>query len=265
MKFAFIFAFLLLGCPKKPAEEVFFKNSENDAKVDISQIAAQYQQQTEQEYKKHMPTLTKGKWGEDAFKQHNLEQPVYFYGKYDAFGLFTNTQRGMPITVPTKFPDGRIEDVLYPSSEHYFQASKFQPGSPAWENIRSSTEFGKLPGIARNQQGPRTYDPANDHNTPKKNMWTAMVAKFKQHPQTIAALLSTGNRTIVENTSLLDPKVKNRENTWGAGDDGNGENRLGIFLMAMRRELNTNGEIPDEIPNYLLKDLTQIDPKSWAQ
>jgi ribA/ribD-fused uncharacterized protein len=222
--------------------------SSSASKAPIPQQKSEAVNLAHPEFRKRMPKITTGKWGTSQIGQ----DAIYFYGREDAFGIFTNTQRDMPVIV---------EGTEYKSSEHYFQASKFLKDSPAWKAVKGSTEFGKLPGVARSQKGTKAYDPASDFVTAKKNMWKGMAAKFKQYSDAKKALLATGDRVIVENTSLLDQTVKTRENTWGAGDDGSGENRLGIFLMAMRQELQATGDIPDELPKWLEEDLRKIEPK----
>lgn len=230
---------------KPPQEKSFFQKAGDFFSNVFSHSTSK---STHPEFKKRMPVIATGKWGTSNIGQ----DAVNFYGKDDAFGIFTNTQREMPI---------KVEGVEYKSSEHYFQASKFPPGSAARRNVENSNEFGKLPGVARSQTGPKTYDTAHDHDTAKKNMWRGMVAKFNTYQDAKDALLATGDKVLVENTSLLDRKVTNRESTWGAGDDGNGENRLGIFLMAMREQIKRDGKISEEPPFWLLANLQDMEPK----
>jgi ribA/ribD-fused uncharacterized protein len=60
-------------------------------------------------------------------------------------------------------------------------------------------------------------------------MRRADFAKFSQHPQLAALLISTGEAEIVEDTSLDD--------FWGIGPDGAGANWAGRILMEVREQL----------------------------
>ena len=61
-------------------------------------------------------------------------------------------------------------------------------------------------------------------------MHEAVLAKFTQHAELRATLLSSGNATIVEQTE--------KDRYWGDDDgDGSGRNRLGQILMQVREEL----------------------------
>ncbi len=62
-------------------------------------------------------------------------------------------------------------------------------------------------------------------------MHEAVLAKFTQHAELRATLLSSGNATIVEHTE--------KDRYWGDGDDGSGRNRLGQILMQVREELRS--------------------------
>ena len=60
-------------------------------------------------------------------------------------------------------------------------------------------------------------------------MHEAVLAKFTQHDDLRAALLATGEATIVEHTR--------KDRYWGDGGDGTGKNVLGQILMRVREEL----------------------------
>ncbi len=60
-------------------------------------------------------------------------------------------------------------------------------------------------------------------------MLRAVRAKFAQHADLAALLLSTGDALIVERSR--------RDHYWGDGGDGTGANKLGQILMQLRAEL----------------------------
>ncbi len=195
------------------------------------------------EFAKKMPKLDKGKWGTSVLGA----EAVYFGRPNEAFGILGSAYSGMPIT---------ISKIQYPSSAHFYEAHKFKEGTEEFKEICSEKEYEKLAEnaqkLSEKQSGisgffglgkPRGYDVnyvENNAEKAKKIMWQAMAAKFNQHESAKEALLATGNRILV---------------------DGDGENRQGIFLMAMRNQLKGDkGEISDNIPPELLGDLNTIIP-----
>lgn len=61
-------------------------------------------------------------------------------------------------------------------------------------------------------------------------MLEAVRAKFTQHEDLAALLISTGDAKLIEHTE--------NDSYWGDGRDGSGKNRLGKILMKVRDELN---------------------------
>jgi ribA/ribD-fused uncharacterized protein len=60
-------------------------------------------------------------------------------------------------------------------------------------------------------------------------MREAVRAKFTQHKELRAMLLSTGDAELIEHTA--------NDNYWPDGGDGSGKNMLGKILMEIRAEL----------------------------
>jgi N-glycosidase YbiA len=56
-----------------------------------------------------------------------------------------------------------------------------------------------------------------------------VLAKFTQHDELSALLLSTGDSKLVEHTE--------NDDYWGDGGDGSGKNMLGRILMQVRESL----------------------------
>jgi ribA/ribD-fused uncharacterized protein len=159
---------------------------------------------------------------------------IFFYDPRDPYGFMSNFSRH-PIT---------IDDVEWPTSEHYFQAMKSEdphvqgiirrlttPGRAKnyahtialrsdWEKSVGTLALGEL---FRDEQG-IVVDRTKDHF-----MFTALVAKFTQHADIRQELLDTGDAFLVENT-IGDPY-------WGNGPSRNGLNKLGRMLMLLRSRL----------------------------
>lgn len=141
--------------------------------------------------------------------------PILFYGTGDPYGEFSNF---------APFPI-RLNDRIWPTSEHFFQAQKFA-GTPHEEEVR----LAKSPMIAARMGRSRKRPLRPDWEKVKDEiMMQALRAKFGQHPKLRNLLLETGDRPIVEHTA--------NDDYWADGGDGKGRNRLGLLLMALRSEL----------------------------
>jgi N-glycosidase YbiA len=153
---------------------------------------------------------------EDAHMPHSTARRViHFCSTRDEFGCFSNFSQH-PI---------RLKGKLWPTSEHYFQAQKFAR-SPYEEEIRKAKKPKEAALMGRSRDKPlrRDWESVKD-----SVMLEAVRAKFTQHEDLEAILLSTGDAIIVERTE--------RDSYWGDGGDGSGKNRLGRILMQVREEL----------------------------
>lgn len=138
---------------------------------------------------------------------------IYFYRESDAYGEFSNFAR-YPII---------IDNVLWHTSEHYFQAMKFPHDPDYQEKIRTIKEC----HIIKKLGGNRQIKLRSDWEDVKENiMMIALRAKFDQYPELKQLLLSTVGSSIVEHTE--------NDSYWGDGGDGSGLNKLGILLVELR-------------------------------
>ena len=144
---------------------------------------------------------------------------IHFYSVSEPYGEFSNF---------APFPI-RLAGSTWPTSEHYFQAQKFE--DPAYrEKIRTT----KSPMIAARLGRSRMVKLRRDWESVKVGiMRDAVRAKFAQHGQLRELLLATGEATIVEHTT--------KDSYWGDGGDGSGKNMLGRILMEVRDELQRSG------------------------
>jgi hypothetical protein len=118
-----------------------------------------------------------------------------------------------------------IDGATWPSVEHYYQVQKFS--DPALqEKIRTA----KKPVIAKSlaakyRRGARAdWDEAKDDA-----MERAVRAKFVQHEALRTLLFATGEEPLAE--------AAPNDYYWGVGEDGTGQNKLGLLLMRIRAEL----------------------------
>lgn len=122
-----------------------------------------------------------------------------------------------------------VGGTTWPTSEHYFQSQKFV-GTPHEEEIHGAETPMKAANKARSRKRPLRHD---WDDVRLDVMRTALRAKFTQHSELRALLLSTGDATIVEHTT--------NDAYWADAGDGTGENMLGKLLMELRSELGVTG------------------------
>jgi len=141
--------------------------------------------------------------------------PIYFYRANEPFGEFSNFSRyGF-----------ELDGIFWPTSEHYFQAQKFNDLSHVTkirqaESPRKAAELGRLRSVPLRPDWESVKDDV---------MRTAVRAKFTTHDDLRKLLLSTGDEELIERTT--------DDYYWGGGDTGEGKNMLGKILMEVRREL----------------------------
>ncbi|RKP15050.1 hypothetical protein BJ684DRAFT_3234, partial [Piptocephalis cylindrospora] len=126
-----------------------------------------------------------------------------------------------------------IADRTWPTTEHYFQASKFQDKTlqRRVQQCASPREAFNMARSMFNQVRPDWEHGSKEDREPIKErvMYQALKAKFTQHPRLLVLLLSTGNCLIREHTP--------NDTYWGDGGGNNaesGKNRLGVLLMRLR-------------------------------
>lgn len=147
-----------------------------------------------------------------------MTQPILFYRANEVpYGPFSNFDTKHPIT---------IDGVVWPTTEHYFQAQKFT-GTQYAEQIRLAPKPRDAAAMGRSREHPLRPD----WETVKDDiMRDAVRAKFTQHQDMKALLLSTGDAELVEHTT--------NDSYWADGGDGTGKNMLGKILMEIRSELS---------------------------
>ncbi|MDZ8083672.1 MAG: NADAR family protein [Nostoc sp. DcaGUA01] len=141
---------------------------------------------------------------------------IYFYSTREQYGCFSNfSAHGF-----------KLDELYWPTSEHYFQAQKFF-GTPDAEQIR----LVKMPKDAARMGRERTRSLRQDWEQVKDDiMRQAVLRKFQTHTDIRDILLSTGDEEIVENSPI--------DFYWGCGADGSGKNMLGKILMEVREILS---------------------------
>lgn len=142
---------------------------------------------------------------------------IKFYRERDPYGFLSNFYRA-PI---------EIDGLIYPTTEHYFQAMKFV-GTDYAEKIRLAAG----PMTAARLGRSRKHKLRIDWELVKEDiMLKALRAKFRQHHSLWGGLLQTGDAILIEHTA--------NDRYWGDGGDGSGKNRLGVLLMKVRDEFRS--------------------------
>jgi DNA-directed RNA polymerase II subunit RPB2 len=149
---------------------------------------------------------------------------IKFYSKIPEYREFSNYH---PV-------DLMMDGLRYRSVEHYFQAMKFPDHPDYQEQIRQA----KKPRDAKRMGKTEDYAIRPDWSTYRDTvMMRALREKFSdRHPELKTLLLDTGNAILQE--------ASPRDNYWGLGSRGTGQNKLGLMLMAVRDELR--GGLPAE-------------------
>lgn len=141
---------------------------------------------------------------------------IYFYSALEEpYGCFSNFS-----------PHGFVlDDLWWPTSEHYFQAQKFagHPYADRIRQVKSPTEAARMGRV-------RKYPIRPDWEVVKDDiMRRAVLQKFKSNPAILGVLLSTKDSYLVE--------AAPGDYYWGSGADGSGRNMLGQILMEVREQL----------------------------
>jgi ribA/ribD-fused uncharacterized protein len=151
-----------------------------------------------------------------------MDGPINFYSTVGTYGCFSNFSRH-PVELKGK---------SWPTSEHYFQAMKFE-GTQHEEELRLAKTPSEVAKMGRDRKRPLRPD---WEEVKEDLMYEALRDKFTRHPKLKETLLGTGDRPLVEHTR--------NDRYWGDGGDGSGQNRLGHLLVKLRTELRQQARQP---------------------
>ena len=143
---------------------------------------------------------------------HNDENVKGFFGNYRFLSNF-------------QVADVWYEGILYPSTEHAYQAAKST-------NIDIRKEFLSLTCAKAKNKGQQIEIRENWDIVKYDIMFAVVFDKFFRHDDLRMQLLETGNKYLEETNHWKD-------NFWGVCD-GIGQNNLGKILMSIRDILKNN-------------------------
>lgn len=142
---------------------------------------------------------------------------INFYKQYHKYGEFSNFYEA-PIV---------IDNVEFPTNEHYFQAMKFSHSKEHFDKVRNAKNAYEAFKLGRC----KLFPIRDDWNNVKDDiMYKALEAKFNQHAKLKKMLLDTKDAILVEHTI--------NDSYWGDAGDGSGKNILGVLLMKLRKKLS---------------------------
>lgn len=142
-------------------------------------------------------------------------EEIKFYSVSNDYGEFSNFAQ-YPI---------RLKGKTWPTSEHYFQAQKFEDINYQRKILRASSPMKAAElGRSRKVKIKRNWEKIKDNV-----MYDAVLAKFSQYSELAELLLSTEGLLLIEH-------AKN-DSYWGDGGNGSGKNMLGIILMKVRDQI----------------------------
>ena len=103
-----------------------------------------------------------------------------------------------------------LEGMIWPTSEHYYQSSKFND-EEIREFIRRSSSPMAAKRLAVENHDRQIIDWPNKKD---EVMYQVLDAKFSQHPELRALLISTGQKRLVERPT--------KDDYWGEDEEGVG-------------------------------------------
>jgi hypothetical protein len=118
-----------------------------------------------------------------------------------------------------------LEEYLWPSAEHYYQAHKFEGMTYVDQILRAST------GQKAHELGTKRFKRKVKGWKDKRRVWMtrALYRITAEYPSVKTSLLATGDTLLIE-TSLYN-------HYWGIGRDQRGENMLGKVWMDIRQKI----------------------------
>ncbi|HAS6370093.1 GTP cyclohydrolase II [Vibrio vulnificus] len=144
-----------------------------------------------------------------------MEQPIYFYEPDENHGFLANFY---PCSIT-------VSGTCWPSSEHYYQAQKF-------DDVRLQEKVLRAEDAAQAFRLSREYQQWQRHDwydIRVEVMRFIVREKFLQNTPLAHQLLATGDTELKEHS--------HKDAFWGDGGDGHGRNELGRILMMVREEL----------------------------
>ena len=166
---------------------------------------------------------------------------VDFYNRDEPFYEFTNFY---------PCPSLKINNIIFPTSEHYFQSQKFV-GTPYLPHIAAMSHPREAFDFSRSSSGRKWIRP--DWSGVKDNvMYKVLKEKFTQNPNLAHLLISTCTAHLYEHSRV--------DSYWGDGGDARtGQNKLGLLLMKVRNELQVgNVYFPDTLSHHTYEELCNL-------
>lgn len=151
-----------------------------------------------------------------------------FFSRSDKAYYLSRSDVNHPLSSYSRL-EFELDGAEWPSVEHYYQGMKVED-----DRFRESVRQADHPEKAKELAEANKDAIRKDWQKVREVMMTrAVYIRCRTHETVAAALLSTGEREIIE-TSQYDYY-------WGCGRDGRGHNTYGKVLMAVRDKLRHSG------------------------
>jgi len=175
--------------------------------------APSYRREVSKPYNPYVPPVRPAPVNFREVPKHPPNE-IHFYNKEDRFYGFSNFAE-YPVF---------YENEEYRTAEHLFQSLKFLDKRDAdrVRRCRTAREAAKVAQTMQNRA-------RKDWIVKRINvsvMEKVLICKFSQHEELANLLLSTGNAKIFQDSPT--------DEFWGTGQEGNGQNKLGVLLMETR-------------------------------
>ena len=127
-----------------------------------------------------------------------------------------------------------IEDLEWPSVEHYVQAMKYEN-----KDYREKIRLAAHPREAKQLGEARWKRKKSNWKSEREIYMTrGMYIKCRTHPEVAEALIASGDLPILD--------TSNFDYFWGCGRDGRGKNRFGDVLKDIRAKLISEQPKPSD-------------------
>eukprot|EP01059_Diplonema_ambulator_P022738 TRINITY_DN38075_c0_g1_i1.p1 TRINITY_DN38075_c0_g1~~TRINITY_DN38075_c0_g1_i1.p1 ORF type:complete len:182 (+),score=69.00 TRINITY_DN38075_c0_g1_i1:50-547(+) len=151
------------------------------------------------------------------------EGMLWFYSNKGPHGCFSNFS-AHPV---------RIDDVVYATTEHYFQAMKFVGSEADMEEVKGAVSPMEAAKMGRDRKRPlrKDWEVVKDDVMRK-----ALEAKFEQHAECWEMLKGTKGLFLVEHTANDKYWADGGSTAWDPStpEQNLGKNMLGILLTQLR-------------------------------
>lgn len=167
-----------------------------------------------------------------------MQKTIVFYSSSKEYGEFSNL---FPAEITF---NGR----KWKSVEHIYQYLKINPANKDWAEWLITAPETKLVAMAGHGLSPYKKYLRDNWDDIKRPIMRYLVAlKYSQNQSLGDLLRKTGGAMIIEDSKY--------DSYWGRGEDGTGDNVLGVLLMELRVVLSRQYELQSDVMEIWIEHL----------